>query len=193
MICPDYEDIEQLASGGLDDASGADLRRHVADCPDCGRMLGEVEENLRILDPVRAALSAAHRAPGGDGADSIPDALGPYRIVRRLGQGGMGVVYEAVQDNPRRSVALKVIHPGRSSDEAVRRFTLESDVLARLRHPGIAQVYEAGAIDSDTGGRLPYFAMEFIEGPTLRRFIEREQPGLRRRLELLADLGDAVH
>jgi len=190
VICPDYEDIEQFASGALDEGSSADLRRHVAECSQCGRMLDEVEENLRIIAPVKAAM-AEDRRPSAAGR--LPESLGGYRIVRRLGQGGMGVVYEALQENPRRPVALKVIHAGRASREAVRRFTFESAVLARLRHPGIAQVYEAGAVDTDGGDRLPYFAMEFVEGPTLRAYVERERPPLRRRLALLADLCDAVH
>ena len=66
--------------------------------------------------------------------------------MRPLGEGGMGVVYLAEQESPRREVALKVIRPGTLSAGTLRRFEYEAQVLGRLRHPGIAQVYEAGAM-----------------------------------------------
>ena len=78
----------------------------------------------------------------------------------------MGVVYEAEQDRPRRTVALKVIKPGFASPNLLRRFELEAEALGRLQHPGIAQIFEAGM--ADTGyGLQPYFAMEFIGGEPL--------------------------
>ena len=86
----------------------------------------------------------------------------------------MGTVYEAEQDNPRRTVALKVIRPGRASPELLRRFEREAQVLGRLQHPGIAQIYEAGAADTGFGPQ-PYFAMEFIRGVPLRR-VRRSAP-----------------
>ena len=80
----------------------------------------------------------------------------------------MGIVYEAEQDNPRRTVAIKVIRPGYASPELLSRFRHEAGILARLQHPGIAQVYEAG-IDDD--GR-PFFAMEFIRGMPLDEYAQ---------------------
>src|SRR3954471_3239694 len=69
--------------------------------------------------------------------------LGHYKITRILGEGGMGAVYEAEQDQPRRTVALKVIRPGLASPQLLRRFEQESQALGRLQHVGIAQIYEA--------------------------------------------------
>src|SRR4029434_2010471 len=89
--------------------------------------------------------------------------IGRYRIVRLVGEGGMGAVYEAEQDSPRRTVALKVIKPGLASPELLRRFEQESQALGRLQHPGIAQIYEAGTADTGFGPQ-PYFAMELIRG-----------------------------
>ena len=74
--------------------------------------------------------------------------VGEFEIVRLLGAGGMGEVYEAEQDNPRRTVALKVVKPGLAAPELLRRFEQESQALGRLQHPGIAQIYEAGAADT---------------------------------------------
>src|SRR5262249_33438418 len=86
-----------------------------------------------------------------------PERFGHYRILRLLGEGGMGTVYEAEQDSPRRLVALKIIRPGVASPALRQRFTHEAQILGRLHHPGIAQIYEAGFAEGQ-----PFFAMEFI-------------------------------
>ena len=117
-----------------------------------------------------------------------PPYIGRYRILRRHGEGGMGTVYEAEQDNPRRTVALKVIRPGLVSAEHLSRFSHEAQILGRLQHSGIAQVYEAGrGID----GR-PFFAMEFIRGRPLDEYARSHNLDLPARLELVAKICDAV-
>src|SRR5262249_49622186 len=106
-------------------------------------------------------------------------------------EGGMGAVYEAEQDQPRRIVALKVIRAAFASPALLRRFELESQALARLHHPGIAQIYEAGSADSGAGGQ-PYFAMELIrEGKPLTPYARGLN--IRGRLEMMAAVCDAVH
>ena len=102
------------------------------------------------------------------------------------------MVYEAEQDQPRRTVALKVIKPGFTGPEQLRRFEQESQALGRLQHPGIAQIYEAGTADGGSGPQ-PYFAMELIRGESLLRYAEAHQLNPRQRLELMAKVGDAVH
>lgn len=121
----------------------------------------------------------------------LPEHIGSYRIVEVIGEGGMGVVYRAEQESPRRVVALKVIRPGAESPEALRRFEHEGQVLAWLQHPGIAQVYETGTADTEHGHR-PFFAMEYIEGQSLCDHAAAARLNLRQRLELLARLADAV-
>jgi serine/threonine protein kinase len=118
----------------------------------------------------------------------LPPRVGHYRILRLLGEGGMGAVYEAEQDNPRRTVALKVIRPGIASAALLSRFRHESQILGRLHHPGIAQVYEAGLADDGQ----PFFAMEFIRGLPLDEHARQRAPTLPARLELLARVCDAV-
>src|SRR5262249_23120516 len=86
----------------------------------------------------------------------VPASVRRYRVVRLPGEGGMGTVYEAEQDEPRRTVALKVMRPGLDSPELRKRFSQEARILGRLHHAGIAQVYDAGVTED---GRL-YFAME---------------------------------
>ena len=100
----------------------------------------------------------------------------------------MGTVYEAEQDNPRRTVALKVIRPGLVSPELVKRFSHEAQILARLQHPGIAQVYEAGMGEDGQS----FFAMEFIRGMPLDEYARSRGLNAAARLELLARVCDAV-
>src|SRR5436190_9100961 len=133
-------------------------------------------------DPDRTMMPATDLATDMETVGGIPGlqrldgtlgpgaAIGHYRIIRIIGEGGMGAVYEAEQDQPRRTVALKVIKPGLASPQLLRRFEQESQALGRLQHAGIAQIYEAGT--ADTGyGLQPFFAMEFIRGEDLRSFV----------------------
>ena len=121
----------------------------------------------------------------------LPASIGRYRILRLLGEGGMGAVYEAEQEQPRRRVALKVIKAAWAGPGLLHRFELESQTLGRLHHPGIAQIYEAGAAESATGTQ-PYFAMELIHGQPLCRFAETMKLDLRQRLALMRQICDAV-
>jgi WD40 repeat protein len=118
----------------------------------------------------------------------LPTHLGRYRILGRLGEGGMGTVFEAEQDNPRRTVALKVIRSELVSPEIVKRFESEAQILARLQHSGIAQVFEAGMSED---GR-PYFAMELIRGIPLDEYARSRRLDQSARMELMAKVCDAV-
>ncbi|MEO8634444.1 MAG: serine/threonine-protein kinase [Gemmatimonadales bacterium] len=121
-----------------------------------------------------------------------PITIGDYRIIGTLGEGGMGTVYEAEQEQPQRRVALKVIRPDFVSAELIRRFTRESEVLGRLQHPGIAQIYEAGTADGPRGPQ-PFFAMELIKGRTLDAYAQDQSLTTKQRLELFIRVCEAVH
>jgi eukaryotic-like serine/threonine-protein kinase len=140
--------------------------------------------------------SAGATSAGGQSPPSAPQMsigkVGRYKLTRLLGEGGMGSVYEAEQDQPRRTVALKVIKPGLANPEMLRRFAQESQALGRLQHPGIAQIYDAGTADTGYGPQ-PYFAMEYIQGTTLREYAETHHLNTRQRLEIVAKICDAVH
>jgi tetratricopeptide (TPR) repeat protein len=105
----------------------------------------------------------------------------------------MGSVYEAVQESPRRSVALKVMNAAVATDEVAARLEYEAQLLARLRHPGIAEIYEAGTYEQD-GRQLPFFAMEYIPNArSLTGYAREKKLSLREKLELFAEACDAVH
>ena len=105
----------------------------------------------------------------------------------------MGTVYLAEQPNPRRQVALKVMKHGLVGTSAVPRFAFETEVLARLRHPGIAQIFQAGIHDDATGASVPFFAMEYIESAQpITKHAEMQGLDRRQRIELLARVCDAV-
>ena len=135
------------------------------------------------------------RLSGQDGAvpsAALPRAIGRYRILGLIGEGGMGAVYEAEQDQPRRTVALKVIKPGLASPELLRRFAQEAQALGRLQHPGIAQIFDAGTAETSYGTQ-PYFAMEIVRGKALGEYAAARQLTTRERLELMVRICDAVH
>jgi serine/threonine protein kinase len=85
---------------------------------------------------------------------TVPEQIGRYRICRVIASGGMGMVYEAQQDHPQRLVALKVLRRDAASPSALKRFKHETEILGRLKHPNIAQVYDAGTFD-EGGGAQP--------------------------------------
>jgi WD40 repeat protein/predicted Ser/Thr protein kinase len=127
---------------------------------------------------------------------NTPRRIGRYEIIRRIGEGGMGIVFEARQDHPHRRVALKVIRGGMPSENHLRRFRLEAEVLGQLQHAGIAHVYEAGVAElvlpDGVPSQQPYFAMEFIDGPPLTEYIRSRSCDLKQKLELFVGVCDAV-
>lgn len=123
-------------------------------------------------------------------AASLPDAIGPYRILGLLGEGGMGRVYLARESHPLRDVALKVVRG--LSGGALERFRREVSILGQLEHPGIVRLYAAGE-DVIGGLPSPWFALEVVRGPDLRGYLEREKPDLHARIGLLVKLAQAVH
>lgn len=121
----------------------------------------------------------------------IPERIGQFTLRRMIGRGGTGVVFEAEQQSPRRSVALKLLHPSLATPMTIARIAKEADVLARLQHPGIAQIFEAGSFDAGAGAQ-PFFAMELVEGYDLARHAHHAELNRRGRVELLAQVCDAV-
>jgi serine/threonine protein kinase/tetratricopeptide (TPR) repeat protein len=117
------------------------------------------------------------------------DLVGPYRIGSILGEGGMGVVYEAEQEEPvRRMVALKLIRAGMDTRQVTARFDSERQALAMMDHPGIARVLDAG---STADGR-PYFVLERVDGIPVTRYCEEHRLDNKARLELFRSICDAV-
>ncbi len=123
----------------------------------------------------------------------MPSEIGRYKILGIIASGGMGVVYEAMQEAPRRRVALKIIKAGAGSDMALRRFQFEAQTLAKLSHPNIAQIFEAGTWESENG-ESPFFAMEYIPGAmAFVEYAQKRDLSIKDRLELFQKICEAVH
>lgn len=179
---------------------------------DRDRLLGELlGDDPALLAEARAMLRG-HASDGGflqpptDGTlagvarqESLALALAPgaligdFELVRPIGSGGMGEVWEALQRRPERRVALKIMRAGFSSERSRRRFQEESELLARLSHPSIAKVLASGVLVADEPHlERPWFAMELIESSQpLTRFASGRS--LEQRLALLRETCDAVH
>src|SRR5688572_30646504 len=111
----------------------------------------------------------------------VPERIGKFAIKRLLGAGGMGCVYLAESNEPRRLAALKVIRPGLGTPELMRRFRHEVQAVAVLQHPAVAQLYEAGA-EATPVGPLPWFAMEYVDGQTITAYARERKLSWRERM-----------
>ncbi len=117
------------------------------------------------------------------------ETIGPYRLLESLGEGGMGTVYLAEQTEPvERKLALKLVRAGFTDPEVTARFLAERQAMARLAHPNIAQIFEAGT----TSNGLPYFAMELVEGVSITEYCDRHTLSIRARLRLFVIVCRAV-
>jgi WD40 repeat protein/serine/threonine protein kinase len=142
------------------------------------------------LDPTGDASSRGSDLQRMDAATtaSVPEAIGPYRILGRLGAGGMGEVYLAEQSRPlRRRVAVKIIKRGMDTEQVIARFESERQALALMNHPNIARVFDAGEQD----GR-PYFVMEYVPGIPITEYCDRQRLTTRERLGLFTVVCQAV-
>ena len=151
-------------------------------CDGDGQLRAEAASLLEVLEESRGFLEG--------GASPGIERIGPYRIGRRLGAGGMGEVYvgERADGEFDRRVAIKLIHAGLRSREIVRRFDQEKRVLAQLDHPGIAKLLDAGA----TPDGRPYLIMELIEGEPIDIHADSAGLPIRDRVKLLVDVCEAV-
>lgn len=165
-------------------------------CGDDRELRRELEELLAAAGSASTALERFSvtdlPAPVDDlGADALTgQQLGVYRLMRMIGTGGMGAVYEAVRDDDqfRKRVAVKVIKRGMDSELAVRRFRYERQILANLDHRNIAGLLDGGVAPD---GR-PFFVMEFVEGEPITRHCDRYRLGVEARLGLMQQVCGAV-
>lgn len=143
---------------------------------------GGVGDEDATLDPTPSS-SAAQTEP------ARPKSVGPYRLIRKLGQGGMGQVWLAEQTAPlRREVALKLIKAGLFDDALLERFQAERQSLAIMNHPAIAKVFDAGA----TPEGQPYFAMEYVQGLAITDYCDHKRLKIPERLELFIKVCEGV-
>ncbi len=152
-------------------------------------------EVMALVDADARAQGFLDQPAAGAGETNDPmigASIGSYLIEQLIATGGMGAVYRARQDHPSRQVALKLIRHGAVTTQMLRRFELEAEVLGRLDHPGIAQIFEASTTHTERG-TLPFFAMELVHGLPLHRFAAEKNLSTRERVELLAGVCEAVH
>lgn len=184
LACPELEQLDAYVTDSS--KSAAPVREHVAGCADCQARLAELSENQVLF----AELSDSASLLGTCLSVSKPPPrqIGAFDVVREIGRGGMGVVYEAQQKQPQRRVALKVLRGDFAAhDERIRLFDREVRVLARLRHAGITSIFESG-VSADG----PYYAMEFVEGVSLTEYARRDSLDFRQRLKLFLKLCAAI-
>ncbi|MFT7486149.1 MAG: putative Ser/Thr protein kinase, partial [Candidatus Paceibacteria bacterium] len=141
--------------------------------------------------PLRSELDALRQQAEKLSGPVMPECIGEYRLLRKLGEGGMGTVYEARQEKLQRTVALKVMRLSSFSAQSLRRFEKEGEFLGRLEHPGIARIYDSGRADTPFGPQ-PYFAMELVDGVPLTEYARSRELSLHERLELIVRVADAV-
>jgi serine/threonine protein kinase len=178
----------------LDRASADDRNSYMEKA--CGP---DAELRERVEDLLRAHRDAGNFLGGGSSADGTIDhasiverpgtAIGNYKLLKQIGEGGFGVVFEAEQERPvRRRVALKVIKPGMDTREVIARFEAERQALALMDHPNIAKVHDAGMTET---GR-PYFVMELVQGVPITEYCDQCKLTTRERLELFVTVCQAV-
>ncbi len=160
-------------------------------CTNDATLLREAQQLLEHDDTIfeEFAEFAATRLTENEG-DRIGERLGAYVIVQELGRGGMGAVYLAKRADGQfhKRAAIKVLKRGTDTEEVLRRFRIERQILAELEHPNITRLLDAGT----TADGLPYFVMEFVEGTPITRFVQRENVDLRGRLSLFIKVCSAV-
>jgi serine/threonine protein kinase len=180
--CPPADVIAAFAFGELDAVGALPVQLHVSVCETCLATVGHLAAS-------RASSSGAETFESHVALTASGQQIGAYRLVRRLGEGGMGEVWEAEQHTPlRRTVALKLLKPGMDTRQVLTRFAAERQMLALMQHPSIAQVFDAGAT---VAGR-PYLVMEYVDGTRITSYCDQHTLSLRERLQLFQEVCEAV-
>jgi serine/threonine protein kinase len=192
--CFDREVLADFALGKLPIAEAERIAAEVETCPACQAVLDtldsledsviadlkayagflplppELEQQIREAEQISRLVWGCPKAEPLE--EPLPDRLGQYQIVERIGQGGMGVVYKALHTRLKRIVAIKVLSPHRLQDpEAIARFQREMEAVGQLDHPHLVRAYDAGEVE----GR-PFLVMEFLDGVDLARLVRHSHP-----------------
>ncbi|HXV76088.1 MAG TPA: serine/threonine-protein kinase, partial [Candidatus Polarisedimenticolaceae bacterium] len=171
----------------LEQACGGDPELHAR----VRSLLDADSRNSGLTDVVHRAAAGLVGTASAGAHDASGRRIGPYRVTGKLGHGGMGVVYRAVRDDDEynKQVAIKLVSPIGASEDWIRRFRQERNILARLDHPNIARLLDGGTTDDE----LPYVVMEYVEGRPIDRWCDEQRLDLDERIELFRQVCDAVH
>ncbi len=157
------------------------------------RSLLAASEEAETAMPVPQAETFAGWFDEEDPGFQLGRTLGPFKLIRELAQGGMGVVFEAEQDEPKRRVALKVLRIGLASDDARKRFEHEARILGNLSHPGIGALHGIGTHEAESGERVPYLIMELVRGARpVTQYVAQEGLDTDARLRVFLEVAEAV-
>ena len=169
-------------------------------CRDAPELLEPLRARIVMLREMNSAMATRKIEPSGSHntipserpdehmyAAELPTVPG-YRVVRELGRGGMGIVYLAVQEGLERLVAIKMLPQGMDAERPLSRFQTEAEVIARLQHPNLIQIYEVGTVD----GR-PFFSMEYVPDGTLEAWLRNRPQPPREAAQLIQVLASAMH
>lgn len=186
LLLPETERAAFLEAECLDAASRAQieglLRAHVADDVVLDRPTSVLAEAL-------SEVEGEASTPSQDGALRAGIRVGRYKLLERIGEGGMGVVYMALEEEPvRRKVAIKFVKPGIGTPQVVARFEAERQAMAMMEHPCITKVFGAGSTDEG----LPYVVMELVRGTPITQFCADRKLDLEGRLRLFVQASRAV-
>ncbi len=201
MKAPTWKDIRELYESVLELPLAERALRLRERAGGSAALVREVERLLAntLADRDYLRPPSGQRLDAGGALDALPRAgarIGSYVLRELIGAGGMGTVFLAQQERPSRSVALKFLRAGFATADAVRRFELEAEVLGRLRHPGIAAIYELGrgtSAQGEGGPAAPFLAMEYIEGARdIVSWARQERAPIRKRIEVFRDVCAAV-
>jgi serine/threonine protein kinase/Tfp pilus assembly protein PilF len=203
-MAPEPHSLDTIFCAAVEIASEADRAAYIAQaCGDDHELRGRVEKLVRahfqaghfLEEPVQAPQATgplarlATTALGGAAAERPGSAIGPYKLLQEIGEGGMGTVFMAEQQEPvQRKVALKIIKAGMDSRQVLARFEAERQALALMDHPNIAKVHDGGATEA---GR-PYFVMELVKGLPITRYCDEHHLTPRQRLEVFIPVCQAV-
>ncbi len=189
----DLKRIRAIFCGALDIESGVERKAYLD--KECGGDLAlraEIETLLTSdsdADNFFSALLPGYEEPQGHILEKIGSVIGRYKLIEKIGEGGMAVVYSALQESPiKRQVAVKIIKLGMDTKSVIARFEAERQALAIMNHPNIARVLDAGATDA---GR-PYFIMELARGPSITDYCDAGRLNIKKRLNLFLQVCDAV-
>ncbi len=176
-VC-DLDPVEQLDMLEKECAGDVDLRLEVESL---------LVQHVETTGPLRTSPAMKN----SDQGTSVPQRIGPYRVLSEIDQGGMGVVYLGVREDDKfkQRVAIKVLRRDRDSAEILQRFELERQLLAAMNHPGIARLFDGGKTEDG----LPYFVMEYVEGQPIDQYCDRHRLRIGERLELFERVCSAVH
>ena len=194
---PSKAELLEFAAGELTDDRFEEVAEHLDSCDQCADVLRQTGASPKLRGEAFTAqfVSGMALAAGESPTTHHPmtegpgSTIGPYKLLQKLGEGGMGVVYMAEQEKPvQRKVALKIIKPGMDSGQVIARFEAERQALAMMDHHHIAKVLDAGTTDT---GR-PYFAMELVKGVPITDYCDKNQLTTRERLEMFIPVCQAI-